>query len=256
MRTLLTTALALVIAACAGGGSYNTTTVVAQMDPSLPDREQFSTFIIATTNLGKPSRNYLAEHEARIDAMLTDYLQEHGHRVVASARFEEAFQEGVRKYGSPFDETTGRVNERSFVAALNVAANALKEDGEVDAIIFTDLLESQVFFSTGINRVARFDGVTRKPSMQGPGEGVPADFNWVQEVDAVSLHVNIYSLDLQRLFNGAGGIELTEAIDTRGGSARFKRRRTVLGNDGNIEEGIQLALHPFIAMKNWPGKQN
>lgn len=255
MRLILLSCVIVLIAACAsGGGGRNPTIYEAQFDERVMDREKFSKFVIATVNLGKPSRTYLQEHEAKVDDMVQEYLEKQGYEFVDPKLFDEAYQEGVRKFGEPFDETTGRMNERSFVAALQEAARILTETSEVDAIVFTNLEESQVFFSSGINHIARFHGVARKPSMQGPGQGVSTDFNWAAEVDAVSLFVNIFDLELKRLFHSAGGIELTEAIDTKGSRARFARRRTVLGNSGQIKEGIQLAFHPFITMKNWPGE--
>ena len=89
--------------------------------------------------------------------------------------------------------------------------------------------------------------------MQGPGQGITGDFSWIQDVDAVSLFVFIFNMDLQRVFISAGGIEVTEAIDTKGSTGRFKRRRKVLGNKKHIKEGVMLAFHPLITMKKWPG---
>jgi hypothetical protein len=31
------------------------------------------------------------------------------------------------------------------------------------------------------------------------------------------------------------------------------RRREILENEANINEGIALAFHPFIQNENWPG---
>jgi hypothetical protein len=247
--------LSLTLLACAGGSRYNPTTVEAQYDERVLDQGAYSTLVIASINLGTPSRNYLEEHEARIDERVRAYLEQHGYRFVDSRLFAEAFAEGVRKYGEPYDRDTGRVNERSLAAALKETADSLRASGEVDAILFTDLVETQQFFSAGITRLARFHGVVRKPSSQGNTQGVPVDFNWAQPVDAVSLVVNLYDLDLQRLFYGVGGLELTEALDSRGGAVRFARRRNVLDNEREIDEGIELAFHPLVRMADWPGEE-
>ena len=252
MRPILISCLCLLVLSCASSGGRNPSTYQAVLDEQLLDREQFSTFVIASINLGKPSRTYLQKHEDKIDNEVRKYLRKHGYEFVDSSIFDQAYRAGVRRFGDPYDVTTGRLNERSFVAALQETARTLSESSEIDGIIFTDLIESQVFFTSGINRVARFHGVTRKPSMQGPGQGVPSDFNWVQEIDAVSLFINIYNLNLDRLFHNAGGIELTEAVDTHG-TPRFARRRNVLKSNGQIREGIELAFHPLIEMENWPG---
>jgi hypothetical protein len=47
-------------------------------------------------------------------------------------------------------------------------------------------------------------------------------------------------------------MEVTDAVDTRSGTA-FVRRRDVLENENHIDEGLAIALHPAIPMKNWPG---
>jgi hypothetical protein len=54
------------------------------------------------------------------------------------------------------------------------------------------------------------------------------------------------------MFVGEGGIALNEAVDTRSGTG-FVRRREILGNETHIREGVALALHPLMPMKNWPG---
>ncbi len=50
-----------------------------------------------------------------------------------------------------------------------------------------------------------------------------------------------------------GGMEATDAIDTRSSTGRYVRRRNILENKEHVMEGIQLAFHPFIVMKDWPG---
>jgi len=102
--------------------------------------------------------------------------------------------------------------------------------------------------------VARWDGVTRKPSLQGPGDGVSADFDWAMLVDVASLQVSIYDMELQRVFASRGGIDATQAIDSRSSKGRYIRRREILENETFIREGIELAFYPFITSENWPGK--
>ena len=61
-----------------------------------------------------------------------------------------------------------------------------------------------------------------------------------------------FNMELGRIFSGEGGIDVTDAVDTRSGTA-FVRRRDVLENENHIDEGIAIAFHPVIAMKKWPG---
>ena len=47
-------------------------------------------------------------------------------------------------------------------------------------------------------------------------------------------------------------MDVTDAVDTRSGTA-FVRRRDVLENENHTDEGIAIAFHPIIPMKKWPG---
>ncbi len=69
---------------------------------------------------------------------------------------------------------------------------------------------------------------------------------------ATTVRISIFNSDLERMFVGEGGIALNEAVDTRSGTG-FVRRREILGNETHIREGVALALHPLMPMKNWPG---
>ncbi|MFZ1293261.1 MAG: hypothetical protein WAR81_03575, partial [Pseudomonadales bacterium] len=121
----------------------------------------------------------------------------------------------------------------------------LEANSQVQAVMFTNLEEQQIYFSPSGSHATHFLGVTRKPSSRG-GEGVPADFDWIQAVDAVEIYVNVFDLKLQRLFNGAGGIEVTETLDLKGSKPLWKRQKKVLDNDSFIEEGLNLALQPWL----------
>jgi hypothetical protein len=109
-----------------------------------------------------------------------------------------------------------------------------------------------VYYEQGLNRITRFDGVTRKPAIQGAGSGVTSEFDWSRAVASASLRVAWFNMELARVFSGEGGMEVTDAVDTRSGTA-FVRRRDVLENEDQIDEGIAIAMHPAILMKRWPG---
>lgn len=249
MRALLLILTALCLAACAGtpGGDAagGGTAYQATYDARLADKTQFGRLVIAPVNFGKPSRNYLAEHEARIDRMVAKRLEAAGYEVLPSQLFETAWKDGVRKWGEPYNPGTGRLNETVFQYVLSETVNALAAEGRVQAIVFTNLEEMQVYFSPSGNHQAHFLGVSRRPSSRG-GEGVPADFDWVQGVDAVGLYVNVFDLKLQRLFNGAGGIEVTEYLNLKPSTPRWTREKNVLDNQSFLEEGLDLALKPWL----------
>jgi hypothetical protein len=145
------------------------------------------------------------------------------------------------------------MNVRAFSQIMISVRDRLKEESNLDAFVFTDLVELETSFNSGLKHLARWDGVTRKPTLQGTGNAVAADFNWSAPVAVASLQVSIYDMELQRLFTSRGGLDATDAIDTRSSSGKFVRRRNMLENDDYIEEGIRLAFHPMIEMEDWPG---
>ena len=247
MRALLLILTALCLVACGStpSGDGGGTAYQATYDARLADKAQFGRLVIAPVNFGKPSRNYLAEHEARIDRMVAERLTAAGYEVLPSELFEQAWKEGVRNWGEPYNPTTGKLNDTVFQYVLSETVKALAAEGRVQAIVFTNLEELQVYFSPSGNHQAHFLGVTRRPSSRG-GEGITADFDWVQGVDAVGLYVNVFDLTLKRLYNGAGGIEVTEYLNLKPSTPRWTREKTVLDNESFINEGLDLALKPWL----------
>lgn len=231
----------------------NDTVYPYQVDDSIAAGHDIKTVIIATHNLGKPARQYLDDHEDKIDDYVAKYLKKKGFKILDSRLYSQALSASEAQYGDPFDPSTGKIDmARKQQVLADVFRQLHESTPALQAIIFTELIDREVYFTTGLKRVTRWDGVTRKPVMQGPGQGVSTDFNWAQPVDAVSIGIYIFSIDGRRLFLGVGGMSLTEAIDTKG-TARFKRYRSVLNNKSQIREGIEIAFHPFIPMKKYPG---
>ena len=241
------------LAACSSTATQNPTAFPYEINRELMAQDQVRRVVIAPMNLGGPSRNYLEDVAPKIDRDVAEYLEENGIDVVSSRQFEQEWRTAVRAYGNPLDPTSGKINQKTFTMVLISVRDALVETGNVDAIIFTDILERDIAFSGGLKHLARWDGISRKPSLQGPGDGVAAGFDWNKGAKGASLWVNIYNMDLQRLFSSIGGLDSTEAIDTRSSSGRFIRRRSILENETHIREGIELAFHPFIEMKKYPG---
>lgn len=241
------------LAACASGPSYNPTVFPFEIERERLAADPISTVIIAHVNLGAPSRRHLQEVEPIVDSRVAQYLKDNGFEVLDQGRFREHWSNGVRAFGDPVDPTTGRVDRSTFAKIIQSVRDQLAEESEVDAFIFTDLVELEVPFSEGLKHLARWDGVTRRPTLQGPGTGVTGDFDWGRPAAVASLQISIFDMELQRVFASRGGLDATDAIDTRSSSGGFVRRRSILDNEAHVFEGVQLALHPFIEMKNWPG---
>lgn len=243
--------IAALLAGCTSS-SMTPPTYAYKIEDTIRDNKDAKRLVIAHVNFGKPSRMYLQDYQTRVDDILKTYLKKQGYSFVATALFEQAWQDAVRKHGNPFDQSTGKLNQKTFQLVAADAIGEMRARNDVDYVVFTDLIEREVQFTGGISHVARWDGVSRKPSLQGPGDGIPAGFNWAAPVDAVSLWINIFALDLSLQFQGAGGIEVTQAIDMKASNPKFIRRRTLLGNRSDIEEGVELALHPLVKMKGYP----
>ena len=255
-RHLLVAALVLTgLIACGSatvGGGYNATTPTNVFEESLFDQLDSNVVVIASVNLGGPSRNYLKKRESFVDSRVQEYLEDAGFEVRPQREFYQRWNNAVLIYGDPIDPTTGRVNQKSFIQIVQAVRDQLRDQTDIGSIVFTDIIEKDVYYEQGLNRVTRFDGVTRKPAVQGAGSGVTAEFDWSRPVAAATMRIAWFNMDLGRIFSGEGGMDVTDAVDTRSGTA-FVRRRDVLENENHIDEGIAIALHPVIAMKKWPG---
>jgi hypothetical protein len=258
-RPLIRTAIAAVIvllAACASsGGGRNPTAYPYEINKALIAQKPPKKLVIATANVsGEPTRFYLQKASARIDEMVKAYLVEHGYQVAPSYVFENAWNQAIRTYGDMYDPTTGRVDPATWRAVMLTTVKTLHDNNsDIDAIVFTDVIEREAAHDVGMDHLARWDGVSRKPGMVSAGaEGVPTTFNWSQSIKVATLVVTIYSTNMEGLFSSHGGLDTLQAIDTKN-EATFVRRKHVLDSEGNIEEGIEIAFYPFIPMKGYPG---
>ena len=242
----------LLIAGCASQ-DINTTVYPYEINKELITAQPVKKVIIASINLGTPSRSYLKPAAEDIDGMVTKYLEQHGYEVIPSRHFEAAWRIAERSYGQTYDVSTGKLNRKSQARALQEVSNKLKDEFGIDAIVFTDILEVDINFSASSRHYARWHGVTRKPTLKGTNDGVSLDFDWSKSLKGASLWVSLYNTDLKRLFTSIGGLDTTQAIDTNTEKTRYKRRRSILKSESYNQEGIELAFHPLIPMKRYPG---
>ncbi|PLW82811.1 hypothetical protein CWI75_09605 [Kineobactrum sediminis] len=245
--------IAFGLMACSSTPTYNPTVFAYELDQEKLAQQEVKTVIIPHVNLGPPSRLYLDKEAPRVDSMVAAYLKEQGYKVLPQRDFIQQWNTAVRAFGNPLDPTTGRVNMSTFSQIMQSVRDELRKTTQLDAFVFTDLVEFEVPFSGGMKHIARWDGVSRKPSLQGPGSGVSSDFDWSQGASVASLQISVYDMELQRLFASRGGLDATDAIDARSSTGRYIRRRNILENTNFVKEGIALAFHPFIAMEDWPG---
>jgi hypothetical protein len=252
-RRTASAALVLLVVACASGPTYNPTTFPYEIEQERLAADPIRTVVIPHVNLGLPSRSYLEDTQPRIDARLTAYLKENGFEVLPQRVFRQHWNVAVRAYGDPVDPTTGRVNMKTFSQIMQSVRDRFEEDTDLEGFLFTDLVEMETAFNGGLKHLARWDGVTRRPSLQGPGTGVSMDFDWNAPASVASLQVTLFDMKLERVFVSRGGLDATDAIDARSSGGSWVRRRQILENDAHVDEGIALALHPLVRMKNYPG---
>lgn len=105
--------VAVLLTACSSS-SMTPPTYAYKIEDTIRDSKDAKRLIIAHVNFGKPSRLYLQDYEQRVDDILKTYLKKHGYSFVSSALFEQAWQDAVRKHGNPFDQSTGKLNQKPF----------------------------------------------------------------------------------------------------------------------------------------------
>ena len=101
------------------GGGYNPTTPNNIIEQRLFDQLDSNVVVIASVNLGGPSRNYLKKRESFVDSRVQEYLEDAGYEVRAQREFSQRWNNAVLIYGDPIDPTTGRVNQKSFIQIAN-----------------------------------------------------------------------------------------------------------------------------------------
>jgi len=258
MQTALKTTTALLasvfLIACQSG-SFNDTAYPYAINTEKMAERPVKKLTIAHVNFGNPSKTYLGEYENKIDSTVKSYLEKGGYQIENNNAFKKAWRDAVRKYGEPYSSVTSQINTRAFQRVMYTVINTLKEKTDIDAVVFTDLIERQVAFGNHLNRAAKWDGVMRKPKIKGGATGVSQGFDWSQTIPAVSLSVTIYDIDGIRIFQSIGGMEITRQLDpNRGSNGRFVRRDKLFTSSSHIREGVGFALHPFVPMKNYPKK--
>jgi hypothetical protein len=253
VRALLLLGFVCVLAACSSTLDPNPTTPKYQINREALQKKPLKKLVIATTNIsGEPTRYHLQSAAVRIDEIVKKYLQEHGYQVAPSYQFENAWNQAIRTYGDMYDPTTGKVDAQTWRAVMITTMKTLQETTDIDAIVFTDVVSLNSAHDVGMDHMAQWDGVRRKPSYSSSTSDMPTDFNWGQTIEVASLAVTIYSTNMEGLFSSRGGLETLQEVNTKN-KATFIRRKHILENDSYIEEGIELAFHPFIKMKSYPG---
>jgi hypothetical protein len=250
---LLLVALSLLLAGCSSTAPNNTA-FPYQIDRAKLQEKPLKRVIIASPNFnGEPTRYHLQKAATQIDNRVKAYLEANGYEVAPGYVFDNAWNQAIRTYGEFYDPTTGRVDVDTWRAVMVTTAQALREEGGIDGIVFTDLVEHDSAHNIGLDHLAQWYGVSRKPGFYSAGQNSVSDMDWNQTVKVASLHIAVFNIDLEAVFASRGGLDTLQVLDNKGSRTRYVRRKRLLDNDRHIQEGIEIAFHPLIPMKNYPG---
>lgn len=254
MRLVVLCLTTLALWACSSAPLDNKTVYDYIDNRSRTHTELPGTVMIAPVNFGKPSRHYLTLHEEKIDNQVRQYLEDAGYTVVENREFRRHWFNATQEYGTLTNPITGEKTDAYATAMQETMTAVFKTHPELDAIIFTDLVETPTTYQLASKRFAEWDGVHRKVKTEGVGRGI-YDFNWNETVDAISLAVYVVNRDRQLVFHSVGGIQIAQAIYIQAKSAEFRRRHDLLTDTEEVGEGIRLAFHPLIVMDDYPAKE-
>lgn len=252
MRIIVAIVLFLTVS-CSSTSSYNESVFEYVYDEKLVAEYPIKKIVLATESLGAPPPSHLRSGQRRTRHMAQEYLEDNGYIVLPSYHFDNAWKQALRTYGSAYDPTTGKIDTNSWRAAMITTATEVRDNTDADAIVFVDVFEHETSHAYGMKHYARFYGVNRKPSLKGPGSGVPIDFDWYQPIKAASIMVTIYDVKLNRVFISRGGVDTLYAVDIKSSNPKFVRKKKLLDDEDQVQEGLELAFHPFIPMDDYPG---
>lgn len=249
MRFWTIIVLLFCLAACSA--TYNAT-IYPYIDKRQAASPALHNVMLASVNLGIPSRHYLASHEEAIDEQLQAYLKKHDYTVQGNKGFQQQWKNAEQRYGTLFNPATGQQTAAHTQALQDVLQAVFTNHPTLDAIIFTDLIETPVYYQSASRRFAEWHGVHRSVKVEGIGTGVNDSFNWAEPVDAISIAVSVFDRQQNLVFHSVGGIQVVQALFIGNNTAEFRRRNDLLINNKEIMEGIELALHPLIPMDDYP----
>ena len=252
MRYLLIISLAL-LAACSSTRLIDSETLYPyKIDTQAHDHKKLKRLIIANVNYIQNSPSYLQQYETAVDSTVAEHLREQGYEVLTGNQFDSVWAAASDKYGGYYNQSNATYRRDRFNKILSDTLETLKKKYQVDAVVFTDLLVRRVNFSGNNRHYAAWDGVKRKPRIKGTN-GIPSDFNWAKSFRASSLSVIIFRYDKEFIFHSVGGIEMIDNLNVISGTTPKATRHNDLFSDKSaLNEGIALALHPFIPMTDYP----
>ncbi len=246
---LLTSFLSFLVACSSNHNIYNPYDYV--FNEQLLTQKPIKNIMLIPINRQSPSRYYLTHHQEDIDLVVKDYLEDNGFSTPSNRTFKSLWRKAKRQYGDMYNPSTGLRTPAFKKAIESTLSQLFNQQPTLDAVLFTDLIEVPVKFEAESSRIATWNGVRRKLKVQGIGNGINNEFDWSQIVDGISITTYLYDRNQQLIFHSVGGIQVAQAMELKNNSGKFKRRKDLLTNKKEVKEGIQISLHPFIAIKGY-----
>ena len=232
--------------------NYNPTVFEYDYNTVAQKSQPIKNIMIIPINFGVPSRHYLKKHEKDIDKHVETYLKDNDYSIISNRAFLNLWKKAIRQHGDMFNPNTGMHTQAFKPALIKTITHIFTNTPQLDAVIFTDLISVPVKYQNTSNRTAQWLGVQRKVKVEGLGSGVSGSFNWNQSVDGTALAIRLFNREQQQVLYNIGGLQIAQALVVKNNGGDFRRRRDLFHKTKEVAEGIAIAFHPLIDMKNYP----
>jgi hypothetical protein len=147
-------------------------------------------------------------------------------------------------------ESTAEVVElgeqpKEFASAIRVFARKLGEARTFDALVVASIVYREARLR---RRLVKWDGVVRRIGDAGEESNrVPESYEG--SVSGVSLHVMVFDVGGELIFENYGGLDLAHELSVEPGeegALGVKVRDRVLGDYRVLREGVELAFEPYF----------
>ena len=233
------------IVAC-GTNNYKPNSYDYQLNKEALQKETIKSVLIADINYLQPSRRYLNKKADFVDAQLEQFLLNRNVKVISNRVFTRQWDKKKTRFGNTYDANTGQQTSHFTSALTATLEQVFTSRPQLDAIIFTDLLSVSIEDAQSSMRTVQWHGVSRKVKVQGLGDGNEANIDWIKSINGISLAVHIINREQQQVLENVGGIQVAQTLNLQNKFTKLKRRKDLLQNENEIEEGIQLALQPWL----------
>ncbi|HUO78625.1 MAG TPA: hypothetical protein VMU00_00645 [Steroidobacteraceae bacterium] len=175
--------------------------------------------------------------QARYAQLVTDRLTKLGFEVVPAEDWAQRWRDEQHGVGGLYDPYTGHADPAKFRAARARVAAAVRDAHEAAAVVVVAVEARSAYYH---DDYATWDGIRELAATSKSGFGAifsPTHYGYVK---ALSLSVRFVGTDGDFLYEGRGGIQLTEHLD---GQRHVPVPEADLFRDqGNDELAVQTAL--------------